>query len=432
MLGQAYLSGQLGGERANPLTVGMNALQNSANAGMSLIKLLQDPTRFNNQQDQEKAITAAQLLKNQYMPQHFNDQHQTSLANLLGRQIQNQYAPQLLSAQAKQAQFKANNPDLYVPQSLAETLRIAQQHPELIQSNNQSMNQAPKGSLGANQAPQNSQPQSLDDYVNNYVAQQASGVKGSTTPLSSPNPLVNAFLQKNYSTRPNYGAYRLKMAPWRAMPAQDRAQALAIARGMGVDGTQASKFFSNGGSLDNLAQHAGVKISDVDPIYSLGTTTKNNLQQRKVALAGVNSLSKNITEAMAPYSRKFLGYSPSQIVLAISNEDPGKQAKYLAGLMLSPELGAARARAFGGLAGEGLVNEIQNKSMLNGRTFQALVSPEVFTKAQKLADAWIQQSFKKEVSAVNNPYKTRLGKLDYKNSSGQEKSNADSDPLGIM
>lgn len=92
MLGQAYLLGQLGGQRANPLAVGMNALKNSANAGMSLVKLLQAPTQF-------------------------NDQHQTALANLFGKQIQNQYAPQgyqdkhdLINAQIQHYMQPANTP----------------------------------------------------------------------------------------------------------------------------------------------------------------------------------------------------------------------------------------------------------------------------------------------------------------------------------
>lgn len=78
MLGQNYLYGLQSAEQSNPLAIGMNALRNSSNAGMSLLNLLNAPTHFSD------------------IHQRYGDIHQSSLANILGQQEKNQYFPQTM------------------------------------------------------------------------------------------------------------------------------------------------------------------------------------------------------------------------------------------------------------------------------------------------------------------------------------------------
>lgn len=191
----------------------------------------------------------------------------------------------------------------------------------------------------------------------------------------------------------DYRQQRLTMNQWTSLPTDNKKSLLAQARGMGYDDNDAAKLFSQGKSIEDLATAKGLDPNNLpDPDYAPAGSNVAQAQKRNQQLTEINKLNPILTSAMAPYSRRIAGYSIAQIAQAISNDDPDQQAKFLAAQALTPEMSALRAKAMGANVGIETLREIQNASMGNIKSYNALVSPEVYTKANQYIDQWLEDA----------------------------------------
>jgi hypothetical protein len=190
----------------------------------------------------------------------------------------------------------------------------------------------------------------------------------------------------------NYYQSRASGFPFNSLPQNTKTYMIGQAAGMGIDPQDAIKAYYNGETISSLAQQRGLDPNNLPtPLYSATPQTVQLIQRRDQALNEINSIMPNITTAMAPYSRQFAGFSPSQISSAITNDNPDQQARFLASKALMPEMASLRLKAMGGNIGIEAIREVNNQSMGNIKSFQGLVSPKVYSAAQNYVDQWINQ-----------------------------------------
>ena len=163
---------------------------------------------------------------------------------------------------------------------------------------------------------------------------------------------------------------------------------------LGYTPLQAINAYNNGATISDLAKAKGIDPNHLPPpIYAPEDKIIGMVQQTNRALAEINTIQPEMTAALAPYSRRFEGYSPKQIGEALSNQNPDSQSRYLAARGLIPEMSAMRLKAMGGTQiGIEAMKDVAEKSMANLKALQPFVSPQVYAKSQSYIDQWINQA----------------------------------------
>lgn len=185
-------------------------------------------------------------------------------------------------------------------------------------------------------------------------------------------------------------------------PAAYKSQQLALAAGLGMDPGDAGKAFENEGkTVSDLAKERGVDPKTIVPVYPLANENVKQTQIRSSQVAELLSFEKQLNNIQGKYSRKFLGYSPKQVVDALKNENPDEQGMILAARNLAPEVSALRAKiATNGSIGIEALKELTDKSLGNLKIFEPLVSPEARDAMNKYTD--------KLITEANNAYTSKM------------------------
>lgn len=207
------------------------------------------------------------------------------------------------------------------------------------------------------------------------------------------NPFVSTILDAKYAN-PAYQTQMLKAYDWSKTPEDAKNYMIAQAAGMGIDPSTAIEAFTNGKTVSQLAQEKGFDTNNLpspDFLPTRGNIEK--LKQRQGALAEINVLGDFVNNSLGKYSRTIGGYSPKQVMEAIGGMNEDEQANFLAARGLAPELANLRLNLAQGSVGQEALKEMMNKSMMNVNAFQALASPEVYQKAQKIMDDKLTQAF---------------------------------------
>lgn len=300
----------------------------------------------------------------------------------------------LANQQIKQSQFNLANPLLQQTGAAGQlgALAYMQQHPELF------------GNINNGQASQNGQPSNgiLGD-LNANVGMGSGQIpnNGNMADLLKAN--IFADLRGNIA-RTNLNEKLAQGYSYSKTPIDTKRQMLAQAAGMGVDPNEASEFFTQGGTVAELAQQNGLDPKNLpDAIFPSTNQDISKIKFRQQALQEINTLNPILTEALAPYAQRVNGFSPKQIAGAIKGDDPDAQAKFLAARGLQPEMSALRLKAMGGQVGIEAIKEVQNASLGNIKAFESLVSPEVYQRANQYMDQWINQGVNRANSFGLNP-----------------------------
>lgn len=221
--------------------------------------------------------------------------------------------------------------------------------------------------------------------------------------------MLERSMQAGLGGKESQNALQTKQAAgydFNSLPVSTKEYVLAQAAGMGIYPDEARKMLTSGKSLSDIASEKGFDPNDLpEPIYPLTKAGQTQLKQRKSAIAEMDKMSKDITEWAGPYSRQIKGISPKLFKEAITGKNKEGQAKFYAAQMLAPEQAAIRFKALGGQVGIGAIEEMTNRALLNGRVVQALVSPEVYTRANELVEEAIQRA----VEAANKESTKAIG-----------------------
>jgi len=183
---------------------------------------------------------------------------------------------------------------------------------------------------------------------------------------------------------------------WSQTSPSSKSLALAYAASMKVDPLTASKFFGSGGTLQQMADQLGYNLNEVTPSYAPEARTRANIQTRQVSAASTAPIDEFVTNALAPYSRRWEGFSAKQIKNALGNLDPEEQGKYLAAQALSNESVINRLIAAGGRFGIGALQEIKDNTYGVMRNLPFTVSPEAY----KIGQEYISDVISRSVAAA--------------------------------
>lgn len=362
-------------------------------------------------------------LQAQLLQQHLANQRAQALLpfvgplaqqNLLSQQLANQGAQAVLPYKGQEAQAQ-----------LANMLAQAKRNTMLAQ--NPLLGQAgPAGQIGAYQYLLNQQNQASPNQLQQKL-QSALSVDNGTTPITPiqdmpklpqgnnaqerlqqytqnepANDNLAQMLLQNLNVDKNQKLARTdyynKMAQsknWASVPVDQKNQLLSQAAGFGISADEATNQFISGKTLSQMAQEKGFPNDQTQwpsPIYPTTKAAQTLIQKRAQSLNEINSLNPILTDAIKPYASRYSGYSVQQVLDAIRNDEPDKQAKYLAAQALIPEMAALRVRAMNGNVGIEAIREVTNASGMRIKTFQPLVTPEVWEKSQQYIDKWINNA----------------------------------------
>ena len=381
-----------------------------------------------------------------------------------GQNITNRFLPGRLQNEQIAAEFKAQNPLLSMTGTAGQlgALRYIQSHPELF-SNNQGRQQNNMQGLqeGESYIPPVNQRQEQPSYAEML---QQSILKSSLPKEVSMSNSNLAKLQKEYSDvengiNPGTGqpfksqeqqqkalqyyenalekATAVNKAPTEHQERMDKAAnfdrspadvknlMIAQAAGMGIDPTRAVKAFRvQGKDIFDLAKENGFDPENLpDPIYPNSKADISLIKRRQGALKELESINNDVAAWAGPYAQKIKGYSPKQVMDAISGKNPDQQAKFLAARGLAQELNLLRLMVANGKATVHAVKALEETSLTKMKVFEPLVSQEAWTKMQK----YMHDSLKNGMEASFEAYNIK-GK---KNKISQVMESKNNDPLGI-
>ncbi len=423
-------------DEANPMLTGMRTGMDLASQGIKLGAL---PDELQNQSKAEKLKNALSQIDLNFAPQtkqanlnllQAQTPHLQAQTNLINQQSQ-YFGPETLAriAQMNAATNKdtmlTNNPLLNLNGIGGEygAYLYLKQHPEL--AGNINIPAAPNAP-GAQTQPTPGQP-SLPPLNQNQQANVVNNVTGAlgNTPMTVGTPgqpasladdlLRNMQQQRDAKTaQGKLAATRANAYSFAAMPVDMKNSSIAQAIAFGYDPTEASKLMTGDANTPakTLTELGKMKGYDQDPgtwpemIFAPTSATRTQTQRRNASLAELNVLGNRISEYTAPYASRVAGYSLSQIADAIKNEDPDKQAKFLAATILQPDLNATRIKVMSGQVGIGALKEIGAAAQNKFKLLQPTITPEVYQKANKIADSLLDEAS----TAANKASYTPLGK----------------------
>jgi hypothetical protein len=275
-----------------------------------------------------------------------------------------------INAQTERENFLTANPLLSLGGTAGQVgaIQYIQQHPELFGSTqNQTTNQSPNQSNSQIGTGLNNYSQMIRDSLLTQLQKDQSLAQLNTQRAQGQNYLALTPDQKNF--------------------------VLAQGAGMGIEPTEMAKYLLSGKTVSDIAKEKGFDPNNLpEPIYALTPSGRTQLERRQQAQAEINVLDKKLTEAMAPYSRRVMGYSPKQIGEALSGTNDDTQAKFLAASALQPEMAQIRLRLGGGNVGIEAIRELTKSSMGHINHLQSTISPSVYKKAQEYMNSWLNEA----------------------------------------
>lgn len=352
-----------------------------------------------------------------------NKLNQLKQNQLLGEQLKsaqynNQISPQLNQLKMQEMQQEFNRKNQLFPEELKKY---------------QNANQLAQMELEQYKPKTEAETAYKNALINKMNFQQANplygqpGIAGQIGAAQISSPEISQLIlqsigktQEQRQARADLDKKRAEGYTFNSLPMPERQYLLAQAAGVGIEPNEAAARFNKGETIEQMALASGYNPQDMpEPVYPLTPAGQTQLKMRQAANAEIKVLGDKIANAMAPYSRKIMGYSPAQIFDAIKGQKPDAQAKLLAARALQPELASIRLRMGGGNVGIEAIREMTNTSMGHINAFESLVSPDVYRKTNKYVDEWLTEA----VEAANKKATQGVSKRSVKNE--------ENDPLGI-
>lgn len=239
-----------------------------------------------------------------------------------------------------------------------------------------------------NQAPQN--------YPQLPMSQQQNNLPPGQQLTPGQQMLIDS--QQNANSRGALNVAKLKGMAFTSMPVDQRKAVLAQAAGMGIDPNTATAMMLSGKSISDLAESQGFDPKDrskwPSAIYPISTAAITMIQKRQQALTELNTISDWVNKSVAPYSQRFDGFSPKQIIDSFGSDPAGRERmiNYVAAKGVMPELSGMRLRSMGGNIGIEAIREVQEASYGHVKDLRSQMPPADFEEAMKRMDSKITEA----------------------------------------
>lgn len=211
-----------------------------------------------------------------------------------------------------------------------------------------------------------------------------------------------------------------RLTQWKSLPNEERNFMIAKAReGWGANADQVLAEYLEGKSLEDMAAARGIDLSKIGGSFAPTKANITQIKNQEGNASELEYLEEVTTEPLAKYSRKFGGYSFSQIADALSGENEDDQARFLAARALQPEITSGRLNLANGSNAFASQHDAMEKALGNSKIFESLVSPKVYKETQRYINEWLKEGFKRRKNAIygksqeSNPFKkgTFRGKI---------------------
>ena len=224
-----------------------------------------------------------------------------------------------------------------------------------------------------------------------------------------PAPSIEALFQADLNTKNSLFETRqnkIQNQDFVNLPADSKINVLSGFAGLDVGEKQAINLYNQGFTPATYAVdvlgYSPEAASKINKQFPATSGTRKDVQTAEGALAEEEYLAPLVNAAIEPYSQTLFGRSPKQISEGFSKkpEDMERQAKFLAGRALQPEIAGIRSRMTGGSSAHEALRDIQRAALNDIKVFQSQVSPETYKKAQEYISEWISGATKSRINAV--------------------------------
>lgn len=453
---QTFSQQQIPQMQPNPWLTGMKSglgISSEMNEQMYQPRMLQEELRkmqLANQMAQAQADYAPDMAKQQLIRQQLTNsilgpqaENAPEMANqeLLKARLQNimqqaaaDYAPQTAELGYKKALQGYQNPLLGQNGTAGQygAALYLKQHPELNFSAGNGPVASPQPAANGMMNGASPQPLPLTNQQRNNVAQNVSsaapGSQLTINPLDilkpSGNPnlpssmnmgdqLLNMIQQQNDAkmAHARWDQRRTEGYTYAQMPADVKQYAIAQTNALGYDPTEATRLMSEDGkSIADLAEMKGYGRDPKDrpmPQYVPGAPARAIQQKRDMAYAELEELQHFTTKAFAPYAQRFNGWSPKQIMDAMSGDNKQKQIDFWSAKMLSPEIDALKVKTLQGDVGIEAMKHVGEEASNHFKAFESQLTPEIYEEANKQATRKIGKAIDAANRAIQRPLQKR-------------------------
>jgi hypothetical protein len=202
----------------------------------------------------------------------------------------------------------------------------------------------------------------------------------------------------------NLASERSKNYVFSKLTPDEKANAFAYARSANIPTSELMQGYAQGRDIKQQLADRGFDISNVNPSYAPKGQIVAQQQKREAAKNEMDSISNDVTNAIAPYSRQFGDDNPKLVIDSLQGKNNDALGKYLAARALNPELSAMRLNAFGGNVGIEAIKHIGAVTFGNLAAYRSLITPEVFKRSQQYLDDWIARGVEAAGKTALNPY----------------------------
>lgn len=183
---------------------------------------------------------------------------------------------------------------------------------------------------------------------------------------------------------------------WSNTPREEQMRQIGIAQSLGVSPSDFIRDAVNLGQglEEQMLDKKGItpeQLQAIVPTYLPSGAVVSEQKRRDFMRSAINSVENEVIDAMAPYARRFYGFSLKQIGESLKGENADEQAKYLAALAMQDELANMRVAMAGGASTQGAIENMVRKSLGKATTLNEFVSPEVYKKTQKQLNEWLNK-----------------------------------------
>ncbi len=217
-------------------------------------------------------------------------------------------------------------------------------------------------------------PQNVNEFANDFVqsaVKRSQPLSASDLGINMKTPqaqaTANAIISKMYPM--SYAAMASNMLPmraWEYMPSADRNAVLAMGVGYGLTRDSANSYFSRGGTLQALAKHTGIPVSQIQREFAPTTATISSEQRAGLAASALNSVDDQITGMIAPYAgQNVFGFNSKEMSNLVGKTNPTQLSNYLGASMARREQIMLQIQRAGGRPTEQQVHELAKVELAN-------------------------------------------------------------------
>lgn len=216
--------------------------------------------------------------------------------------------------------------------------------------------------------------------------------------------MAGANARKNYELANKYGKQN-QAFDFNTAPVDVKREMIANARKLGYSPNQAVTNYASGMTYEDMLHEKGISAEDAATLTPINAPTSSNIsatKKSKSAVAELDVMDKEISDAIAPYANRYNGLSMKQLIQAIKGEDEDAQARLIAANNLMMESSALRINSAGGQVGEGAIENLTNRAYGKLTILQPTVTPKVFAKAQEYTREWIKKGQQARENSMYN------------------------------